>query len=110
LIFFSRAIACYICNRYAPDSELYPKDPVRRAKVDHVLYADTTFVEDMFKYTVSWFWRKLLYFHYYPRACRSWVYVVAKGSVQSFLQAQMANYCNYTGTELQKYIIFYKDR
>jgi len=52
-LFFSRAIATYLCNKYAPDSELYPKDPEARARVDSVLYADTSFVQQMYGYVVS---------------------------------------------------------
>ena len=30
----------YLCNKYAPDSTLYPKDPQERATVDKLLYFD----------------------------------------------------------------------
>ncbi|CAG2106888.1 unnamed protein product, partial [Medioppia subpectinata] len=36
----SRAIAQYLCNKYAPDSPLYPREPERRARVDTVLNWD----------------------------------------------------------------------
>jgi len=53
VLFFSRAIACYLCNKYAPDNALYPKDPEARARVDQLLYADTSFIQLIYGYTVS---------------------------------------------------------
>ena len=47
LLFFSRAIMCYLVNKYATDEKpaelmrLYPKDPEMRANVDKLLYFDT---------------------------------------------------------------------
>lgn len=36
----SRAIMCYLANKYAKDETLYPKEAVARARVDQKLYFD----------------------------------------------------------------------
>jgi len=36
----SRAIMCYLVNKYGKDDSLYPKDPQKRAVVDKMLYFD----------------------------------------------------------------------
>jgi hypothetical protein len=38
----SRAIMCYLVEKYAKDDSLYPKDPKKRAKVNHKLFFDAT--------------------------------------------------------------------
>jgi len=40
VIWESRAIMQYIFNRYAPESSLYPSDPMQRAKVDSLMNYD----------------------------------------------------------------------
>lgn len=44
----SRATMTYLMNKYAPDSELYPKDPQKRAKVDEMLFYDCSVLYDRF--------------------------------------------------------------
>jgi len=34
----SRAIGCYVCNKYGNGSSLYPRNPEEKAKVDSMLY------------------------------------------------------------------------
>lgn len=41
-LFESRAILTYLINKYAPDSPLYPRDPVEQANVNVALYWDAT--------------------------------------------------------------------
>ena len=38
----SLAIVQYLCNKYAPDSPLYPKDPQKRAQVERLIYFNFT--------------------------------------------------------------------
>ncbi|KAG0426983.1 hypothetical protein HPB47_025940 [Ixodes persulcatus] len=44
-VYESTAICLYLLNKYAPDSDLYPKDLQRRARVDQVLATVTSFVQ-----------------------------------------------------------------
>ena len=37
----SRAIACYLANKYAKDDSFYPRDPVKRLHIDQKLYFET---------------------------------------------------------------------
>ncbi|CAG2170516.1 unnamed protein product [Oppiella nova] len=46
----SRAIMQYLCSKYGPDTQLYPKDLETRAEVDRWLYTDCTlfpFIRDV---------------------------------------------------------------
>ncbi|XP_069700041.1 glutathione S-transferase 1-like [Periplaneta americana] len=38
----SRAIICYLADQYGKDDSLYPKDPKKRAVINHRLYFDAT--------------------------------------------------------------------
>ncbi|XP_023234411.1 glutathione S-transferase 1-like [Centruroides vittatus] len=40
ILWESRAVMTYFVNKYAPESDLYPKDPQKRALVDKMLYFD----------------------------------------------------------------------
>jgi hypothetical protein len=51
---YSHAIMCYLVEQYAKDDSLYPKDPKKRALVNHKLYFDTTTLYQRFiNYYVS---------------------------------------------------------
>lgn len=54
--FWSKAIACYLCNAYASKKKktsLYPTDLAARARVDMVLYMVDTMADKIFSYVVS---------------------------------------------------------
>ena len=38
----SMAIVQYLCNKYAPDNQLYPKDPQKRAQIERLIYFNLT--------------------------------------------------------------------
>ena len=38
----SMAIVQYLCNKYGPDNQLYPKDPQKRAQVERLIYFNFT--------------------------------------------------------------------
>jgi glutathione S-transferase len=45
---------CYLAEQYAKDDSLYPKDPKKRAVVNHKLYFNTTTLYQRFlDYSVS---------------------------------------------------------
>lgn len=43
ILWESRAILSYLANKYGKTDSLYPKDPVKRAKIDQKLYFDMDF-------------------------------------------------------------------
>ncbi|CAN7945370.1 unnamed protein product, partial [Ixodes pacificus] len=45
LLYESTAVCLYLLNKYAPGSDLYPKDLQKRARVDQVLATVTSFVQ-----------------------------------------------------------------
>lgn len=54
----SRAIMQYLCNKYAPNSHLYPSEPRQRATVERLLNFDVKTLSHAvlslhFEYTVS---------------------------------------------------------
>ena len=56
---FSRAILCYLVNKYGQQStetqQLYPKDPELRANVDRMLFYDSG---SLYKNVIDYFVRK----------------------------------------------------
>ena len=56
---FSRAILCYLVNKYGQEStetqQLYPKDPELRANVDRMLFYDSG---SLYKNVIDYFVRK----------------------------------------------------
>lgn len=53
----SRATMQYLMNKYAPGNDLYPTDPVKRAKVDEMLFFDCSVLYERFGqlvYPVVW--------------------------------------------------------
>jgi hypothetical protein len=43
----------YICDKYAPDNQLYPKDPQKRALVNHrMVFNISTLYKNLIEFTV----------------------------------------------------------
>lgn len=45
ILYESSAICCYLCNKYAPSSSLYPACPRKKALVDQVLATITSTIQ-----------------------------------------------------------------
>lgn len=60
----SIAIMQYLCDKYAPDSPLYPKEPKQRAIVNHrLLFNMQYYYRSIFPYAVSH--GQTILFHYF---------------------------------------------
>ena len=49
----SHAINAYLVDKYASNDTLYPKDPILRARVDHMLHLDTGLLYPMYRGDVT---------------------------------------------------------